>query len=268
MIGTRYEEYRHFANGLPFVLSAELKRTRFNLSPENNWHENLEIQLCNEGRGTVLLDGRKYAFDKDDIIVVNSNVIHYTATDTFLNYSCLIIDTGFCRQAGIDPRYLSFESAVRNPVLLDLLRELIQLYTDPDASSRIARLDKTVLEILIELNEHHTVNTAPDNGHREYETVKSTILYLRENYSRKLTLDEIAQAVLFDKYALCREFKKLTGQTVIEHLNNYRCIKAIDYLAEGYSVSDAAFLCGFENLSFFTKTFKQHIGRRPSEYKK
>ena len=114
MIGTRHEEYNNFINGLPFVLNTDITRTRFNLSQENNWHENLEIQLCNEGSGNVLIDGQQYGFDKNDIVVVNSNAIHYTGTDEFLNYSCLIISTDFCRQIGIDTRYLTFESKIKS----------------------------------------------------------------------------------------------------------------------------------------------------------
>ena len=103
---------------------------------------------------------------------------------------------------------------------------------------------------------------------KNFETVKSVITYIREIYNKKITLDEISKAVLCDKYALCREFKRLTGQTIIENLNNYRCINAMRFLNEGYTVAKAAELCGFDNLSFFTKTFKKYIGKLPSEYKK
>ena len=41
------------------------------------------------------------------------------------------------------------------------------------------------------------------------------------------------------------------------------------FIAEGNIIlSEAAMLCGFNNMSFFTKTFKQYIGTLPSEVKK
>ena len=269
MLGTRHEEYQSFTNGLPFVLNANLERSRFNRSNENNWHENLEIQLCTEGSGTVLLDGERFEFNKGDIVIVNSNVIHYTGTDTKLIYSCLIVSTDFCKQIGLDPSRLLFESSIKSPVLVDWLTDLIEIYLNPNASCYIAKLNKIVLQILIELAEHHMVqeiSTAFDS--QKYKTIKSAISYIRGNYRRKITLDEISKAVLCDKYALCREFKKMTGQTIIENLNNYRCIKAIECLSAEYTVAQTAALCGFDNLSFFTKTFKRYIGKLPSDYKK
>ncbi len=269
MLGIRHEEYRSFTNGLPFVLNANLERSRFNRSKENNWHDNLEIQLCTEGSGTVLLDGKMFPFNKNDIVVVNSNVIHYTGTETTLTYSCLIMSNDFCKQVGIDSNCLLFEPFIKSSVLADMLSALIEIYLNPNASCRKAKLNKIVLEILIELAEHHTVQEIETAANiKKYEMVKSAISYIRDHYSQRITLDEIAKAVLCDKYALCREFKKLTGQTIFENLNNYRCIKAIDYLSEGYTVAQTASFCGFDNLSFFTKTFKKYIGKLPSEYRK
>lgn len=269
MIGTRHEEYGQLIDGLPFVLYTDLKRTPFLRSKDNNWHENLELQLCTEGCGAVLLDGEKHLFNVNDIVVVNSNVLHYTGTDTSLTYHCLIVSTDFCRQVGLDPNFMHFEPHLQSSALVALLNSLKELYLDPAAPCRIAKLNKIVLEILITLSEHHTAQkTALDTDTKRFEIVKATISHIRSHYGQRITIDEISRAVLFDKYALCREFKKLTGQTIVENLNNYRCIKAIEYLSAGYTVTHTAALCGFDNLSFFSKTFEKYIGKLPSAYKK
>ena len=266
MVATRHEEYVY--NNIPFVLNADLKRTYYNRSAESNWHENLEIQFCISGSGTIVLNGEKYDFQKDDIIVVNSNVIHYTGTDTNLTYSCIIVSNDFCQKIGIDPRKLTFYPKVKNQNITDQFYKLIKIYINPETPFQIAKLNEIILKILIELADNHIIKTSPKSNMKNFETVKSVITYIRENYNKKITLDEISKAVLCDKYALCREFKRLTGQTIIENLNNYRCINAMRFLNEGYTVAKAAELCGFDNLSFFTKTFKKYIGKLPSEYKK
>jgi len=269
MPGTRHEEYQSFVNGLPFVFYADLERNCFHRSKENNWHDNLEIQICTKGSGLVLLDGKPFPFHENDIIVVNSNVIHYTGTDTELTYSCLIISTDFCRTIGIDPQQFTFSPFVKSAVLTDAFAALKDICSDFSVAFRTAKLNQLVLHILIELAENHVTAHKPCSSNvKHFETVKSAVCYIRKNYDKKITLDEISKAVLYDKYALCKAFKRLTGQTVMENLNNYRCIKAIDCLNEGHTVAGTAALCGFDNLSFFTKTFKKYIGRLPSAYKK
>lgn len=268
MLGTRHEEYGNLVNGLPFVLHINLQRNAFYCSKENNWHDEPELQFCVEGSGTVLLDGVAYPFRKNDLVAVDSNVLHYTGTKTELTYSCLIFSSEFCRLIGVNLEKLHFSPLIRSDVLTQLFMELIRIYCDETDLFRIAKLNRTVLSILIELAEHHCIVIPPTAGSsKKYDTVKMAISYIREHYRRKITLDEIAASVLSDKYVLCREFKKLTGQTIVEHLNRYRCIKAIDCLNDGKTVAEAAFSCGFENNSFFTKIFKRYTGHLPSDYK-
>lgn len=268
MLGTRHEEYKAFHNKLPFVLHESLKRTPYNCSKEQNWHENLEIQFCLMGYGTVLLDGTQYTFQKGDIVVVNPNVIHYTGTDDELTYSCLIISPKFCAQMGFDSSSLLFSPLVKDTNLVGIFRELMSVYSNRNTTYRTAKLNKLLITLLIELSEHHSSSaSALAQNNRVFETVKAAVKYIRENYASKITLDEIAKAVLIDKFSLCREFKRITGQTVIENINRYRCIIASELLSNGSSVTETASLCGFENPSFFTKTFKKYTGLLPSDFK-
>lgn len=268
MLGTRHEEYGYLTDGLPFVLNTDLKRTKYNNSAENNWHDALEIQLCTSGNGTVLLDGNEFPFGENDIVAVNANVIHYTGTDTALTYSCIIISSDFCKRVGLDLSVIAFSPFIQSKRIAELFHKLIDTYGSLHEPYRIAKLNQILLTLLIELAENHRIPHPSVCKDTDLEKVKSTILYIRTNYNRKITLNDITRAVLCDKYALCRSFKRMTGQTITQNINHYRCIKAIEYLNADYTVAQAARLCGFENLSFFTKTFKKYTGRLPSSYKK
>ena len=269
MLGTRHEEYSHSQDGLPFRLHPNLERTPHLLSDEQNWHDDLEIQLCVDGDGEVLLNGKAYPFSRGDVAVVNSNVIHYTGTNGHLTYTCLIVSTEFCRSVGIDCQTVTFSPLVKSDCLARLMSELTAIYLDSAMPLRVARLHEKLLELLIELATHHAAQRVlPPIRDRAMKTVKNAIKYIREGYGTKLTLDLVARAVYTDKYTLCRNFKRLTGQTVVEYINRYRCQKAAEHMAGGLTVAEAARLCGFENLSFFSKTFKRYMGTLPSSCKK
>ncbi|MBR7133573.1 MAG: helix-turn-helix transcriptional regulator [Clostridia bacterium] len=268
MLGTRYENYNDLTGKLPFILNCDLERTPFNYSREQNWHENIEIQLCTAGKGFVLLNGEKHDFCENDIVVVNSNVIHYTHTEARLTYSCIIISTEFCRQMNFDYSSVYFSPLIKNESIVDLFLQIVKEYNSPDTVLRVPRLNKLLLELLIELSSSYIEAVKPIYVESKASlAVKQAIAFIRENYNRKISLDDISRIVLFDKYALCREFKKITGQTIVENINRYRCLKAAEYIKKGYPVYEAARLCGFENFSFFTKTFKKYMSKLPSKCK-
>jgi AraC-like DNA-binding protein len=268
MLGTRYEEYRGSANRLPFVLHVGIKRDATNFSNEKNWHEDLELQICTEGRGSVLLNGESYVMERGDVVVVNSNVIHHTGTDSSLIYTCIIIRSDFCRAIGIDCRELSFSPIIRDGSVTSFVEDVILAHSCHDDRFRTAKTFSAASRLLIALAENHSVAAKKSVlGGKAFENVKSAIKYVRENYADHLSLDGISRAVYSDKFALCRDFKRFTGQTLVEYTNRYRCQKAAELLSLGHTVGETASACGFESPSFFTKTFKKYMGALPSSYK-
>lgn len=266
MIGIRHEEYEHMKDGRPFVLFENLERSRLNYSGKMNWHDNLELQLCVGGHGTVLLDGEHIPFSENDVIAVNSNVIHYTSTDSQLCYSALIISSDFCKQMGIDYASLCFAPLIQSPEISNLFKRLQSLSLSGDIPFKTAKQNELLLRLLIRLAEDFSVPMGQTRcGNKSFENVKKTVVYIRENFDRRLSLDELSRNVYTDKFSLVRDFKRITGQTVIEYLNSYRCQRAADCISGGASVSEATQMCGFQNLSYFSKTYKKHMGVLPSK---
>nr|MBQ4318571.1 helix-turn-helix transcriptional regulator [Clostridia bacterium] len=265
MLGTRYEEYALLTGDLPFVLNHSLKRTPLTNSAEANWHENTELQLCLSGCGYVLLDGERHEICEGDIVTVNSNVIHYTGTDTSLQYTCLIIDPNFCRRVDLDNTEIKYEPIFRDSELENLFYSLTTAYADTTDPCRTAELNRILLQMLIILRRYHTLSaTVPTYRSTEHEMVRAAINYIRNNINEKMTLDDIAHRIYTDKYRLSHSFKAVTGQTVVNYINSYRCRRAAEMIAEGMTVTEAAHSSGFTNMSYFTKTFKKHTGFLPS----
>lgn len=264
MMGLRYEEYS--ANENNFTVFSGVKRNHTIHSEQMNWHEDLEIQFYNSGEGTVILDGKSCFLNKDSVVVVNSNVIHFTYSDTELTYTSLIISAAFCKKMNIDCDSLYFSPEIKDKHILSLLNQFSTLIDDDSITYKTAKINKLLLEILITLADNYSVNRNNNSfENKNLERVKSAIKYIRENYNKKITLDGISKSVYADKYALSREFKKYTGHTIINFLNIFRCQQATNLIKSGYSVSESSEICGFNNNSFFTKTFKHYMGSLPSK---
>ncbi|MBQ2754838.1 MAG: helix-turn-helix transcriptional regulator [Clostridia bacterium] len=265
----RYEEHSWLNEKLPFFVNFGIEITPTKYSHQANWHENLELQYCSAGVGVVSLDGEMREVSQGDIVAVNTNVIHHITSKERVCYTCLIIDQNFCNDADIDTHNLRFIPYFRNETMASLFRELNETYVNTNDVCRIAKLRDIVLRILIELRTNYVVADSTDNSVKKdvFNRVKHTIKYIRENYSQKMSLDEIAKNVFSNKYVLSREFKKATNHTIIEYINSYRCKKAKGFIEEGYTIGETARMCGFDNMSFFTKTFKRFMGKLPSDYK-
>jgi len=266
MQNLRFEEYGS-TKDTPFVLRTKLERTDKICSKESNWHEDIEIEVCVDGEGEILLNGTKIPFSKGSVAVINTNVIHHTGTSSRLVYDCLIIKASFFKSFRINVEEINFESVFLSNSIVELIEKL-KLALEKDELCKNARINLILLKLIIDLIENHSHKTNSMVQTKAFEKIKEVIKIIRKDYSKKINLESISLALHTDKYALCRLFKKATGQTVIQYLNNYRCQRAIELLKDGCTVSEAAFMCGFDSTSFFTKTFKSIIGTLPSSYKK
>lgn len=93
--------------------------------------------------------------------------------------------------------------------------------------------------------------------------------YLNKNYGRKISLDNIAKQVNLNKSYLCRMFKKETGQSLMNYLNNIRMEKAGEFLKQvDASVKEAAAAVGVGDPFYFCKIFIKYHGISPTDYKK
>ena len=262
----RYEEYVRFSDGIPFVFHDRLERNESSVRREANWHENLELQLCERGSGSVLLAGERIPFCEGDVVAVNSGVIHRTETDRFLVYSCIIFDSAFCARAGIEIKHVHFAGKIKGDAIAPIFASIRNTYADERTPCRTARMQALALALLIELRENHTVEY-DIRKEGTYSNVKNAISYIRMHFHEKISLEEVARGIYANKYVLSRQFKAITGQTVVDYIHAYRCTRAAQLLKSGTSVAEAALSCGYRNLSFFAKCFYKHMGALPRDWK-
>ena len=105
--------------------------------------------------------------------------------------------------------------------------------------------------------------------YRKNKQIKKVLTKIRNDYSKQLTLDDLANEAQLNKQYFCRAFKQVTGKTPIDYLNYYRIECAAEQLSLSYlSITDIALACGFNDLSYFNRLFKRNKGVTPSNYRK
>lgn len=260
-----YETHRMSHPQLPFIYWP--KRTLLGRHGLTNWHESVEILRCTAGRGGIVCGGQDYPLSEDDLFIINANTPHrlYGSREG-MEYLCLIVDNSFFAANGLDARTLSFRPLIRDSGALALFDAVAAAYAafDEQALCAVADIRWSVLGLLRHLCTNH-LSHAAQNADRAETYVMAAISYIRSHFAEPVTLDVLAQHVGLSKYHLSRRFRAYTGQTVIQVLNLTRCTRAEQLIREGSSVSAAATACGFENLSYFSRTYKKLMGKLPSQ---
>lgn len=100
------------------------------------------------------------------------------------------------------------------------------------------------------------------------DVVYKAVEYIKDNYRRKITLDEIAANTYVNKAYLSTLFKKETGSTISQYINEVRVEKSkLLLLEENLRIVEIASICGFEGQSYFTKVFRKIVGMTPKKYR-
>lgn len=98
--------------------------------------------------------------------------------------------------------------------------------------------------------------------------VEGAVRYIEQNYSRHISVEELARRCWLDRSYFGKVFKSVMGQSPQQFLIRFRMEKAAAELKTGnMSVGDIGALVGYPNLLHFSRAFKGVYGVSPSEYR-
>jgi AraC-like DNA-binding protein len=99
-----------------------------------------------------------------------------------------------------------------------------------------------------------------------YRRIVQAKLFIDNNYSSKIDLNNISGEAHFSKFHFIRLFKSIYGKTPHQYLKHVRIEKAKVLLRDELHVSEVCFLVGFDSLSSFSGLFLKVVGESPSGY--
>lgn len=128
-----------------------------------------------------------------------------------------------------------------------------------------------ILKLLSEGDEFELLHNKPvlsDKLKSKQLRLQKVYEYIGANYQNKIGVSEVADLLNLGNEAFCRYFKKVSGTTFTNFLNQYRITQAKRLLLSGKNISETFHESGFESLSYFTRVFKKVSGENPSDFKR
>ena len=242
----------------------------------HHWHTNLELMRILKGNSTVQLNDRKYEVTKGDVLFINSEVVH-SALPKDCEYECIVFDPHFVATNS------EFEEFIGHIVNHDMfvreysqdkkikknINDLFDAMKEGKNKFIIAGILYTLFGEIINRNYFdEKLYTENENAKNIYK-LKKVLNYIRTSYSKQITLKDMAQVAGVSPKYFCSFFKTMTSKTPVEYLTGYRIQKAAAILlSSDNSITDIAYSCGFNDLSYFIKVFKDLKGISPKQFRK
>lgn len=230
-------------------------------------HRQAEFYLQLAGAQQMTIDGTTRLMQPGDAALVLPNRVHSYQAQEGDEHFLGIIDIS----AAGEYASLLLSSGCEEPFLPARLvhpdiRHCCEALSDGvDPDSALARAYIAV--ILGRLAESLPLKPAsPSSGH---DTAKSILLYINEHISEPISLELLSRKLFINKYSISRIFSEQIGCSLHTYVNALRVELAQNMLRDpSLSTSELIARCGFESERTFYRTFREHCGMTPRQYRR
>lgn len=249
-----------------------------------HWHSEVEFVFIEKGTAEFLVGSERYVLGSGTGIFVNSQVIHRFESSE----SAVIPNIVFAPSLLAPPESLiyrkyiqplldsSIECLVFSPDVSwqnDVLNALLSVFdVQEEESACEIKTAELLLRIWGVIYENARVSEkifSAGASARTQAQLQIMMQYIHKNFSRKISLEEIARTVSVSKSSALNIFNKYLHISPVSYLVNYRLKRAAGLLiATDGSVCSIAGDTGFENMGYFCRRFKELFSMTPGQYRK
>jgi AraC-like DNA-binding protein/mannose-6-phosphate isomerase-like protein (cupin superfamily) len=98
--------------------------------------------------------------------------------------------------------------------------------------------------------------------------IQRAVEFICENYAEDISLAALAETAGLSEGHFCRKFKGITGFSPFEFINRQRIMRACELLMyTDERIADIATHCGYNNISYFNRTFNKCMRETPKQYR-
>lgn len=258
-----------------------------------HWHEEIEFLSVLRGKVDLQYGSQNIVLQKGDMAFLNSSILHgyrpNPDSDTIPLVRPILINPSLLTSNGYD----IIQSKYISPLLAGEINPPMVLRAEDDASAEIGRMLDLIAHYLSEGTYGHEImikscvfnllaalllpckdkqnenSTRAEHSKVDSDRFKKLLVYIYENYNRKITITDLAEYMNMSEGHFSRFFKKMANKTAIEYINEYKISQAAKMLQETDKKEiEIAMDIGFDNFSYFISTFKSIVHCTPSQYRK
>lgn len=289
------ENAKHGTVSFPMALYEWNGKNSWQVAP--HWHEETELIYFKKGTFHVRWNTKQYLVKAPAIMCIHAGELHSFVFGKNSMESAVVFHLhilSFEQYDAIQAKLIAplMDGRLRMPLLISkeekIFPEVKEYYEKIEkkmkemnactAKEELAKnaaylqIKASLLELLSVLYQNQCLTYMKEvrgGDETAIENLKKVISYLNENYASPVRLEQLAGLINMNPQYLCRYFKRNTGKTITEFINEIRIEKAARALLETEDkIITIAQNTGFENAGYFIRRFKKEKGMTPSEYRK
>ena len=248
-----------------------------------HWHDEFEIIYVRSGFLTVSISGKSYIGKTGDAFVVSPGNLHLmgsqTGTVDYYTFLFPLKYISFRTDDMLDEKLLEPLNSGHlmicprvKDTAKELCEQLIKIYEakNDESESKITTQVRTkiiLLQFILEMWKKGFVIENDTSGRNTVE--KEMVSYIQQNFTGKISLREFGEQFHLSEKYISRYFKEHFHITLSQYVTYLRLEHAKQLLQDtDIPVTDVAMQSGYQNVSYFIRSFKKTYGVSPLKYRK
>jgi AraC-like DNA-binding protein len=245
-----------------------------------HYHPEYELTYIVKGNGYRIVGNSYEYFNDGDLVLLGNHLPHTWSGKLNDDIKSDAVVIQFSKEF-IAP-FLGLKESLLIKNMLDTSVRGIRFEPDEELVSKIIALTETngvdkilkLISVLDDLSKKQPILIASNSFHnvvskKNEMRINKVCLYIQNNFYTKISLKEVADLIFLTESNFCKFFKKATGKTYSDYLNELRINEACRLLVQTEkSINQISFECGFESLSYFNRVFLSKKEMTPSKYRK
>lgn len=246
-------------------------------------HRHLEYEICyfpyDEGR--FFINDKEYVINPREIFIVNSGEYHQPICNRSENkgaiavyFSSEFISLQPFRFSWLNIFLHSSNYAMNkvgeDEVISNLILELREVF-ESDRKNWVSLCWGILSHILVLIEDRMLCNLPKEinvSDVHSQDKLNRAIEYIKRNIHKDIKLEYLYDISTLSKSQFSVKFKSTFRYTATEYISRERCSRAVALLKGSQkSISEIAYLCGFNNLGYFNRRFKLYYGVSPSAFR-
>jgi AraC-like DNA-binding protein len=275
-------DVKSLLRGSLFVKEIRTKK----LNDQFHFHNAFELALILKGSGKRIVGDNIGYFSDRDLILMAPNLPHasYPNEDYCEGKSAIDAIVVYFHPDWLTENHLNSPDFTQLRELLNIAKRGVRILgkTQEKIIKHVLKLRESrglgsiiiilqILELIYQSKEYESLASegySANYNQTDVQKIDEIYKYVMNNFTDKITLDDIASIANMTPPAFCKYFKSKTKKTFSSFVNEIRIGYACKLLMDdNLDISQICFRCGYNNLTNFNKNFKHFIKMIPTDYK-